>query len=68
MNSKLGHYAIQKITKKLYQDAIDQFANKFSYNYVSNIHTSANMVFMYAKEMKLIKEVPSQDIRLPKKK
>ncbi|GAQ19140.1 integrase, superantigen-encoding pathogenicity islands SaPI [Oceanobacillus picturae] len=63
-----GQVPIQKITKKSYQDTIDQLSNKFSNNYVSSIHTSANMVFDYAYSLKLIKDVPTKDIKLPKKK
>lgn len=68
MINKFGQTLIQKITKKAYQDAIDDLSSRFSTNYVSSIHTSANMVFVYAHENKMIKEVPSKDIRLPKKK
>ncbi|WP_163581335.1 site-specific integrase [Gracilibacillus saliphilus] len=63
-----GNVPIQKITKKAYQDSIDQLANKFSTNYVSSIHTSANMVFQYANENRLIKDIPTKNIKLPKKK
>ena len=66
--NEFGQVPIQKIMKKEYQDTIDNLANKFSTNYVSSIHTSANMVFEYAHENKLIKEVPSKGIKLPKKK
>lgn len=58
----------QKITKKAYQDVIDQLATQFSTNYISSIHTSANMVFEYAHSLKLIKEIPTKEIKLPKKK
>ncbi|MFB4472730.1 tyrosine-type recombinase/integrase [Oceanobacillus caeni] len=68
IRNELGDMAIQRISKKAYQDTIDKLANKFSTNYVSSIHTSANMVFEYAKENKIIKEVPTKDIKLPKKK
>lgn len=66
--NEFGNVPIQKITKKAYQDSIDQLANKFSTNYVSSIHTSANMVFQYANENKLIKDIPTKGIKLPKKK
>jgi len=66
--NEFGQTLIQKITKKAYQDTIDKLSNRFSTNYVSSIHTSANMVFAYAHENKLIKEVPTKDIKLPKKK
>ncbi|MFD1363430.1 tyrosine-type recombinase/integrase [Lentibacillus salinarum] len=68
IRDEFGDIAIQKISKKAYQDAIDKLANKFSTNYVSSIHTSSNMVFEYAKDNKLIKEVLTKDIKLPKKK
>jgi integrase len=68
IKNEFGEIAIQKISKKAYQDTIDKLSNEFSTNYVSSIHTSANMVFEYAKENKLIKELPSMDITLPKKK
>ncbi|MGH0950470.1 tyrosine-type recombinase/integrase [Bacillus mycoides] len=64
----LGQIPIQKITKKAYQDTIDKFANTFSSNYISSIHSSTNMVFVYAQENKLIKEIPTKGIKLPKKK
>ena len=41
---------------------------KFSSNYISSIHTSTNMVFEYAKSLNLLKEIPTKDIKLPKKK
>ena len=66
--NEFGQTLIQKITKKAYQDTIDELSNRFSTNYVSSMHTSANMVFNYAHENKLIKEVPTKDIKLPKKK
>ncbi|WP_172373523.1 site-specific integrase [Sporosarcina jiandibaonis] len=66
--SVFGQTPIQKITKKVYQDTIDDLSNRFSTNYVSSIHTSANMVFVYAHENKLIKDIPTKDIKLAKKK
>jgi hypothetical protein len=66
--NEFGQIQLQKITKKAYQDVIDKLSNKFSTNYISSIHTSANMVFEYALSLKLIKNIPSKDIKLPKKK
>ncbi|MEK5331033.1 site-specific integrase [Lysinibacillus sp. FSL W8-0992] len=68
VKGEFGQLPIQRVTKKAYQDFIDELSNKFSANYISSIHTSANMVFVYAHENKLIKETPSKDVRLPKKK
>lgn len=68
IKNEFGQMPLQKITKKLYQDLIDKLSTKFSSNYVSSIHTSANMVFEYACSLKLIKESPTTKIKLPKKK
>lgn len=66
--NEFGDKAIQSITKQEYQSFIDKISDKFSVNYVSSIHSSANMVFSYAKENKLIKDVPTENIKLPKKR
>ncbi|WP_096271764.1 tyrosine-type recombinase/integrase [Paucisalibacillus globulus] len=66
--NEFGQLPIQRITKKAYQDTIDQLSTKFSYNYVSSINTSANMVFEYASQFKLIKDIPTKDIKIPKPK
>jgi integrase len=68
IRDEFGDIQIQKISKKAYQDTIDRLSIKFSYNYVSSIHSSANMVFEYARENKLIKDAPTKEIKLPKKK
>lgn len=68
VTQKFGDTLIQKINKQNYQDMIDKLAVLFSSNYISSIHSSANMVFTYAYENNLISTVPSKDIKLPKKK
>ncbi len=65
---KFGHRAIQSITKQEYQSFIDELGEELSYNYISNIHVSANMVFEYALSVNLIKSIPSEKIKLPRKK
>ncbi|WP_067925466.1 site-specific integrase [Alicyclobacillus shizuokensis] len=64
----IGQVPVQRITKKAYQDMIDSLADRFSPNYVSSIHTSAHMVFTYAQETGLIRDVPSAGVRLPKRR
>lgn len=68
ITNDFGQFPIQKITKKAYQDKIDQLSQRFSTNYVSSIHISANMVFEYAHDLKLINDIPTKDIKLPKRK
>ncbi len=66
--NEFGDKAIQSITKHEYQSFIDKISGKFSVNYVSSIHTSSNMVFEYAQSVNLIKDIPSDKIKLPRKK
>ncbi|GAA0455392.1 site-specific integrase [Alkalibacillus silvisoli] len=66
--AKFGNDSIQSINKQEYQAFIDEISKKFSRNYVSSIHTSANMVFEYAHGINLIQGIPTEKIRLPKKK
>lgn len=65
---EFGKAPLRKINRKAYQDIIDTLSTQYSANYVSSIHTSANMVFEYAYSLKLIREIPSKGIKLPKKK
>lgn len=65
---KFSGHLLQQITKYDYQKFIDEVSKKYSDNYVSSIHSSSNMVFNYAKEMKLISELPSEGVKRPKKK
>ena len=65
---KTGNIPIQKITKKVYQEAIDSLAMRYSLNTLIIIHSSANMAFNYAHEHKMIKENPSKGVKLPQKR
>lgn len=66
--NEFGDKAIQSITKQEYQSFIDKISDKFSVNYVSSIHSSANLVFQYAQSINLMKDIPSEKIKLPRKK
>ena len=68
INNEFGTALIQKIKKKDYQDLIDKLSGHLSPNTISIVHSSANMVFTYAHENKLIKDIPSSKIKLPKKR
>lgn len=65
---RFGTYPIQSIKKRDYQRFVDDMSAKFSKNYVDSIVASTNMIFKYAYDMKLIKVLPSEGIKQPKKK
>lgn len=59
---------IQTIKKHDYQRFVDDMSAQYSKNYVDSIVASTNMIFKYAYEMRLIKALPSEGIKRPKKK
>lgn len=59
---------IQTIKKHDYQRFVDDMSAQYSKNYVDSIVASTNMIFKYAYDMKLIKVLPSEGIKRPKKK
>ncbi|MCC3756518.1 tyrosine-type recombinase/integrase [Staphylococcus capitis] len=65
---RFGDYSIQSIKKHDYQLFVDDMSNQYSKNYVDSIVASTNMIFKYACDMKLIKVVPSEGIKRPKKR
>lgn len=68
--NKFGNVPIQKITKQDYQSFIDELSSikKLSKNYISIIHSSASLVFKYAQNMNIIKDIPTENIKLPREK
>ncbi|UXS45167.1 site-specific integrase [Staphylococcus delphini] len=61
-------YPIQSIKKHDYQRFVDDMSAQYSKNYVDSIVASTNMIFRYAYDMKIIKGLPSEGIKRPKKK
>lgn len=59
---------IQTIKKHDYQRFVDDMSAQYSKNYVDSIVASTNMIFKYAYDMRLIKAMPSEGIKRPKKK
>ena len=59
---------IQTIKKHDYQRFVDDMSAQYSKNYVDSIVASTNMIFKYANDMRLIKAMPSEGIKRPKKK
>jgi integrase len=62
-----GPYPIKSITKKMYQDRINELAATYSPNYMSGIHACGRMIFRHALELGLIKINPTENIHLPKR-
>jgi len=65
---RFGIYQIQSIKKHDYQRFVDDMSSQFSKNYVDSIVASTNMIFKYAYDMKLIRVLPIEGIKRPKKK
>lgn len=65
---RFNTYPIQTIKKHDYQRFVDDMNAQYSKNYVDSIVASTNMIFKYAYDMKLIKVVPNEGIKRPKKK
>ncbi|UUY69356.1 tyrosine-type recombinase/integrase [Staphylococcus warneri] len=65
---RFNTYPIQSIKKHDYQRFVDDMSALYSKNYVDSIVASTNMIFKYAYEMKLIKVLPNEGIKRPKKK
>lgn len=59
---------IQTIKKHDYQRFVDDMSAQYSKNYVDSIVASTNMIFKYANDMRLIKAMPSEGIKRPKKR
>ena len=59
---------IQTIKKHDYQRFVDDISAQYSKNYVDSIVASTNMIFKYAYDTRLIKAMPSEGIKRPKKK
>ncbi|MFF2754796.1 tyrosine-type recombinase/integrase [Psychrobacillus sp. NPDC058041] len=56
------------ITKKMYQDRLDELSKKYSPNYLDSIHSTGNMIFNYALSLELIKSNPTDHFKMPIKK
>lgn len=65
---RFNTYPIQTIKKHDFQRFVDDMSAQYSKNYVDSIVASTNMIFKYAYDMKLIKVLPNEGIKRPKKK
>ncbi|WP_046179233.1 site-specific integrase [Domibacillus tundrae] len=58
---------LRQVTKKMYQDRIYTLSEQYSKSYLTNIHTSARILFQRAVEMELVKKDPTEGVKLPNK-
>ena len=65
---RFNNKPIQTINKHEYQRFVNDISAQYSKNYVDSIIASTNMIFKYAYDMKLIRILPSEGIKRPKKK
>lgn len=63
----LGDIPILNITFSVYQDLINKLAKKLERSTIKGLHSCAQMIFKYAKKDGIIKNLPSEDIVIPKK-
>ncbi|UUH74889.1 site-specific integrase [Bacillus altitudinis] len=62
-----GPYPISRITKKMYEERILELNEKYSQNYMDGIHTCGRMIFRKALTQGMIKSIPTEDFKMPKK-
>jgi integrase len=62
-----GLCPIKDITKRMYVKRIYELFDKYSHNYASGIHACGRMLFQYALEFGIIKQNPTEKVRLPKR-
>jgi|SRR5690554_499315 len=67
LNKHLGNIPIVNIDFLYYQDFISSLIDDYAHNTIRDYHTTANMIFKHAKTARIIKELPSTGITLPKK-
>lgn len=66
--SKMALVPIGKISHAVYQRAINELAQDYERSTVMGAHSAARMIFRYAIRYKYIKDNPSIDIIVPKKR
>lgn len=64
---EIGNIDMNKITHKMYQTAIDNLAEKYSWNTVQAINSTIKLMYKKAKQMEMVIKDPTQYAELPKK-
>lgn len=63
-----AHYKIKDITKKKYQEALNDLHDKgFAENTIAGVHSTGRMIFKTAMEYEIIRKDPTQFAKVPRK-
>lgn len=62
----IDNIPINKITHKMYQDAIDQLSKRYSVRSLKGMHVTARMIFKKALQLGVISKDPTEFVELPK--
>lgn len=69
LNRYIAKVNINKVTRNMYQKILKDLSDKeYARTTISGVHTTAGMIFKYAMREKLIKESPTIDVIVPKKR
>ncbi|MEV2910263.1 site-specific integrase [Paenibacillus larvae] len=68
LNQYFGTSKMRNITRKQYQDTLNTLCQKYSYNTVGIIHSTARLIFKRAAEYDVIRTDPTEHCRIMRKK
>lgn len=68
LNKHMAKKPIGSITHMFYQNVINELATDLARTTVQGINNCAGMIFKFAKRNKLMKELPNEDVVIPKKR
>lgn len=68
LNKYMAKMPIVEINHSFYQNFINKISPEYARTTVQGINTTAGMVFKHAKKDKIIKDLPNQDVIIPKKR
>ncbi|GAA5418021.1 tyrosine recombinase XerC [Paraliobacillus ryukyuensis] len=68
LNKHMAKKPIGAITHMFYQNVINELATDLARTTVQGVNNCAGMIFKFAKRNKLMKELPNEDVVIPKKR
>ncbi|WP_079709964.1 tyrosine-type recombinase/integrase [Paraliobacillus ryukyuensis] len=68
LNKHMSKKPIGSITHMFYQNVINELATDLARTTVQGVNNCAGMIFKFAKRNKLMKELPNEDVVIPKKR